>query len=53
MTKEYERLCVSKETYKRVVDDCVAEFRSQHPEMDGIEITQDYIVRRIVDYYLA
>ena len=51
--KKYcERLCCSTETKNMIMTDCVEEFLSHHPELAGMKITQDFILRKIIDFYL-
>lgn len=54
MTKEYERLCVSKQTYDLVTKECVDEYLRENPNVDkdDLNITHEFIVKRIAQYYL-
>lgn len=52
MTKNYEKLCITKETYDLVVNDCVKEFIRNNPHLEGLKITHEIIIRRMADYYL-
>jgi hypothetical protein len=47
-----EHLVCSKTTKKLILNDCVEEFLEHHPEFKGYNITQDFILRKIVEYYL-
>ena len=44
MGKIYRKLTVSPDTFKRVTEDCVAEYRRVHPEFNEIPISQNKII---------
>lgn len=45
------RLTCDEETYKLIMQDCVKEFRKNHPEFEGKPIHQNHILRQIAKYY--
>lgn len=47
-----ERLVCSLETKKLVTTDCVNEFLEHHPDFKGMNITNNFILNKIVEYYL-
>lgn len=46
------RLSCNDETYALVVKDCVDLYRQEHPELSDIQITHNFILRRIAEFYL-
>ena len=48
--KCYVKLTVSPET-KEMVMSCINDFLEHHPEMEGMKITENFIVRQIADHY--
>lgn len=46
------RLSCSESTKKLIIDDCVEEFIAHHPELRGINVTHNMILRQIAEYYL-
>ena len=48
----YQKLAVFPETYDLVINECKTEFLRNNPQFEGINITQEFIVRRIAKYYL-
>jgi len=52
MSKNRKHLLVDYETFKLVMEDCVKEFLSQHPEEKGRNITQNHIVKQIALEYI-
>ena len=46
------RLACSESTKKLIVKDCIEDFLSHHPELSGINVTQNMILRQIAEYYL-
>lgn len=49
--KMTRRLTCDEETYKLIMQDCVKEFRRNHPEFEGKPIHQNHILRQIAKYY--
>lgn len=45
-------LYVSKETKKLVMTEGIKEYRRHHPEMAGVNITQNMIVRHLYEFYI-
>lgn len=45
-------LTCSEETKKKLMGECVALFLKFHPDMQGVAITQGYIMEKVVDFYL-
>lgn len=52
MTKKHAHLVVHQDTKDILLKDCVEEYLYHHPEMDGVFISHDYILKKVVDYYL-
>ena len=55
ITNDYEKkirvkLTVSPET-KKLVMDCVPDFLHHHPELDGINVTENMIVKQLALFY--
>lgn len=46
------RLACSESTKKLIMGDCIKDFLSHHPELSGINVTQNMILRQIAEYYL-
>ncbi len=46
------RLACSESTKKLILNDCIEDFLSHHPELSGINVTQNMILRQIAEYYL-
>lgn len=46
------KLTVSPSTKKIVTEDCIQEFLSHHPELKGMKITENFIVRQLAQFYL-
>ena len=47
------KLTVSESTKKLILDECKEEFLKHHPEIKGMKITENFIVRQIADFYLS
>jgi len=47
-----EKLCCSKITRDLILNDCIQEFLKSNKDFEGINITQDFILRRIARFYL-
>jgi len=45
-------LVCSPETKKLIMEDCVEEFLEHHPEFEGMNITHNFILKKIGDFYL-
>ena len=50
--KNYVNLGVRPETKKRLVDNCKKEYLHHHPEMKGIPLSQDFLLGKVIDFYL-
>lgn len=48
-----KQLNVKKETYEKIMIECVKEFKKKNPSLDEIKVTHDFIVNRIARYYLG
>lgn len=46
------KLTVSKSTKELIVNSCKKEFLNHHPELEGMKITENLIVRQIAEFYL-
>lgn len=52
MGEVYFQLSVKKETQLLLRNEVKDEFLKHHKEMRGIKLTDDYLVKKIIDYYL-
>jgi len=50
--KYIEKLSCSKSTKKLIMQDCIKEFLRHHPELKGMNITQNIILRNMAEFYL-
>ena len=46
------KLTVSPETKEKLMNDCVKEFLIHHPELKGMNITEEFIEIQIIEHYL-
>ena len=46
------KLTVSPETKRGIMTDCFKEFLEHHPELAGMNITEEFMVRQLKDHYL-
>lgn len=46
------KLTVSESTKKLITEDCKNEFLKHHPELQGMKITENFIIRQLADFYL-
>ena len=46
------KLTVSESTKKLIMEECKKEFCLHHPELKGMKITENFIVRQIAEFYL-
>ncbi len=46
------KLTVSSSTKNLVVEHCIKEFLNHHPELKGMKITENFIVRQLAQFYL-
>lgn len=52
MGKKWTKLSCSQETKELLKVNCIALFRSHHPELDGFHISEEYILRQVIKFYL-
>ena len=52
MSKLYIKLSVSKETAILIRERCKEEFLKHNPKFIDLNITDDFIIKRVGDYYL-
>ena len=52
ITGKYARLSIKPKTKKMLMCECKTEFLRLHPEFSGFKITEDFILRKICEYYL-
>jgi hypothetical protein len=52
MAKNFIHMTCDRETRNLIMEKCVEEFLTHHPELKGYNITQAYILRQIAEYYL-
>ena len=45
-------LTCSKKTSKLIMDDCIKEFLTHHPDFEGVKISQGFILKEISQHYL-
>lgn len=48
----WSKIAVKTGTKKKLIDDCVKEFLKIHPEFNDYNITADFILNKVIDYYL-
>ena len=53
VSKSYRKLNVRPDTFNLVMVECVEEFLKYNPSFEGMNITQEYIVKRIAKKYLG
>lgn len=46
------RLCCSKETYDMIVNGCRKRIYKETPELDGMKLSQNYILKRVARWFL-
>lgn len=46
------KLTVSLETKSLLMHECVKEFMEHHPELKGMNMTEEFITRQIIEHYL-
>lgn len=51
MAIKYERICISSET-KEIFMQCKEQILRVHPELKDMQITEDFITRKICRYFL-
>ncbi len=52
--RKYNRkLSVSQSTYDMVMKDCVEAYLDDNPDSEGLQITQNFIVRRMAKKYIG
>ena len=49
----FEKLSVKTETKKRLLNECVIEFLKHHSELKGFKFTHDFMMEKVIDYYLG
>ncbi|MCX6709793.1 MAG: hypothetical protein NTV63_02445 [Candidatus Woesearchaeota archaeon] len=47
-----DRISCSSKDKKRLISDCQKIYLKHHPEMSGIRLTQGFMLKKIIDYYL-
>ena len=52
MVKNYTKLSVDITTKKLVMTDCKKQFLKKHPEMLGLNITEDFMIKQLALDYL-
>lgn len=48
-----ERITCSVSTKDLLLDECKQEYLKHHPEMEGVILTQSFLVRKVIDFYLG
>jgi len=48
----YVHLVIKEDTKDMLLNECVKEFHKSNPDMIGVNITHDFILRRVIKYYL-
>lgn len=52
MPNSFTRLAVRKDTFDLVTQTCKEVFLKDNPDLEGFNITNDFIVKRIANYYI-
>ena len=53
MVKIYDKVCVSSNNKNRLMKECVIEFLKHHSELKGFKFTHDFMMEKVIDYYLG
>lgn len=48
----YKVLAVKLETHDLVMKNCLKEFLKENPKFVGMKISQNYLIKRIAEFYL-
>tara|TARA_R100001530_G_scaffold129397_1_gene99697 strand:- start:1194 stop:1409 length:216 start_codon:yes stop_codon:yes gene_type:complete len=46
------KLTVTPETKSMLKNECIEEFMIHHPELKGMNITEEFMVRQVIEHYL-
>ena len=46
------KLCCSLTNKKLLMEECKIEFLKHHPDFEGMTLTQDFMLTKIIEYYL-
>ena len=52
LNKTYVNLGVKPKEKMRLLDNCKKEYLFHHPEMTGIPLSQDFLLGKVIDFYL-
>lgn len=52
MGEKWTKICCSKEVFDKIMSECKEEFLKHHPEFKGINITQNFMLTKIAEFYL-
>lgn len=52
INKTYVNLGVKPKEKKRLLDNCKKEYLFHHPEMKGIPLSQNFLLGKVIDFYL-
>ena len=47
-----KKLCCSQEVFDAITVDCIGEFKKHHPELEGVNVTQNMILVQLKNFYL-
>ncbi|KKN07608.1 hypothetical protein LCGC14_1065150 [marine sediment metagenome] len=47
-----KKLCCSQEIFDAITIKCVEEFKKHHPELEGVNVTQNMILSQLKNFYL-
>ena len=48
----YVHIVVKKENKEKLMNECVKLFLEYHPEMLGMKLSQDFMLSKLIEYYL-
>jgi hypothetical protein len=46
-------LCCTEQTRKLILEECYKEFIKENPDFEGVQVTQDFLLKRVAEYYLS
>lgn len=52
MSLKWAKICCHTETKNKLMNDCKAIFLKSHPEFKDFNITEDFILRKVITFYI-
>lgn len=47
-----ERIACSKKVKEALMRECISVFLSHHPEFEGMNLTQNFMLQKVIEFYL-